>query len=68
MTQDERAVWSSLCLTITGLSLALSALRREDLRTCDEILLTVGESGKMFVDALQETMISSEAASKPEGA
>ncbi len=58
MTKEEAAVWGSLSVTVTGLAGALTALRKNDVASCDRVQYAV-EAGKMFSDRLEELMSAS---------
>jgi hypothetical protein len=56
MTEDELRLWAELIVTLTGLTVALAALRHQDFAACDKSLSMAVESGSEFAARLERMM------------
>ena len=54
MKEDERAVWAGLAVILTGITVALTALRHGDLKTCDNVLATTAKTAVGWAAKLHE--------------
>jgi hypothetical protein len=54
MTEREVEVWGALCVMVTGLTVAVTCLRRGDVLNCDAALEGVTEAGQHFTAKLEE--------------